>query len=82
MAMSDNDILHRISQLVDEEHHLERDHMGAPISNETRDRLQEVQVQLDQCWDLLRQRQARRSVSANPDDAAVRPESVVENYRQ
>jgi hypothetical protein len=39
-------------------------------------------VQLDQCWDLLRQRRARRAAGQDPDAAAVRPADVVEHYQQ
>src|SRR3712207_8929155 len=45
-------------------------------------RLHEVEVQLDQCWDLLRQRRARRNAGQDPDIAAVRPEGTVEGYLQ
>jgi hypothetical protein len=43
---------------------------------------EEHEVTLDQCWDLLRQRRARRAAGQDPDDVAVRPEEVVEHYRQ
>jgi hypothetical protein len=49
-------------------------------SAKERDRLKEIQVQLDQCWDLLHQRRARRSAGLDPDQAAVRPETIVEGY--
>jgi hypothetical protein len=45
-------------------------------------RLHEIKVALDQCWDLLRQRRALREAGRNPDEAHVRPPSVVENYEQ
>jgi hypothetical protein len=41
-----------------------------------------VEVALDQCWDLLRQRRARRSAGQDPDEATVRPEEVIERYKQ
>jgi hypothetical protein len=44
--------------------------------------LREIEITLDQCWDLLRQRRARRAAGQDPDDVAVRPEEVVEHYRQ
>lgn len=47
-----------------------------------RHRLAKIQVELDQCWDLLRQRRALRDVGLDPDDAQVRPPQVVENYEQ
>lgn len=74
---TDEDILHRISTLVDEEHALENQADGADP-----DRLRALEVQLDQCWDLLRQRRARRDAGLNPDDAHVRDEGTVEGYQQ
>jgi hypothetical protein len=44
--------------------------------------MQQVQVELDQCWDLLRQRRARRSAGQNPDDSSLRGEDTVEHYLQ
>jgi hypothetical protein len=76
------DIVHRIGELADEEHQLELTHAGTPLTGADQERLRALEVALDQCWDLLRQRRARRAAGADPDDAAVRPESVVEGYRQ
>jgi hypothetical protein len=80
--MDDADIVRRISALADEEHRLERAHAGEGLSGDDLDRLRAAEVALDQCWDLLRQRRARRSAGQDPDDAAVRPEDVVERYQQ
>jgi Protein of unknown function (DUF2630) len=80
--MDDTDIVRRISKLADEEHGLERAHEGEELSAQEQDRLHEIEVALDQCWDLLRQRRARRNAGQDPDDVEVRPESVVERYRQ
>jgi hypothetical protein len=77
----DEDIAARINQLVEEEHHL-HGRSGGAIRDEERERLLALEVQLDQCWDLLRQRRARRAAGGDPDDAAVRPAAVVEHYRQ
>ena len=55
---------------------------GEGLSDEERDRLGEVEVALDQCWDLLRQRRDRRNAGLDPDEAAVRAEGTVEGYRQ
>ena len=77
--MDDSTILQHVSALVDEEHRL-REH-GTPSSTDAA-RLKHVQEQLDQCWDLLRQRRARRHAGQNPDDAVVRPADVVERYQQ
>jgi hypothetical protein len=81
-AMDDVEIVHRISQLADEERNLEQAHTGKGLSEEDQGRLRSVEVALDQCWDLLRQRRARRSAGQDPDAAEVRPEAVVEGYRQ
>ncbi len=80
--MDDAEIVRRISQLADEEHQLERSHVGNGLSAEELDRLRSIEVALDQCWDLLRQRRARRAAGQDPDEAMVRPEGVVEGYRQ
>ena len=80
--MDEKEIVHRIGKLVEDEHALEREHAGSPPTEDEVKRLHELEVALDQCWDLLRQRRARRDAGQNPDDVAVRPESVVEGYRQ
>jgi hypothetical protein len=80
--MDDLDIVHRITRLTDEEHALERSHAGDGLSEDDRDRLRAIEVSLDQCWDLLRQRRARRNAGENPDDAEVRAEQIVERYQQ
>ena len=80
--MDDADIVRRIRDLSDEEHALETAHAGKGLSAEELDRLRATEVALDQCWDLLRQRRARRNAGQDPDDTAVRPEGVVEGYKQ
>jgi len=80
--MDDAEIVHRISQLAEEERSLEQPHVGDGVSEEHAARLRSVEVALDQCWDLLRQRRARRNAGQDPDAADVRPEAVVEGYRQ
>ena len=80
--MDDADIVQRINELAAEEHRLERAHAGQRPSAEERAHLEQLGVALDQCWDLLRQRRARRSAGQDPDEAEVRPETVVEGYRQ
>ncbi|MFI7700028.1 DUF2630 family protein [Nonomuraea sp. NPDC049480] len=81
--MRDDEILIRISALVDEEHEL-RDRLadGDVTTDEEHARIKQLETALDQCWDLLRQRRARRSAGENPDNASVRPANEVENYRQ
>ena len=80
--MDETEIVRRISALVEDEHALERAHAGPPPSDEEVRRLQEIEVALDQCWDLLRQRRARRNAGEDPDGAQVRPEGMVEGYQQ
>jgi hypothetical protein len=77
--VGDQPVLNHIQHLVAEEHRLyeQRAHPQAD-----RKRLVQVQVELDQCWDLLRQRRALRDVGLDPDEAEVRPPQVVENYEQ
>jgi len=79
--MDDAELVAHIDGLVAEEHALERDR-GGELSDEDRARLDHIGVQLDQSWDLLRQRRARRKVGKDPDEAHLRPESVVEKYVQ
>jgi hypothetical protein len=75
--MEDQSILDRITALVDEEHRL-RESAAAPEANA--DRLKSVAEQLDQCWDLLRQRRAKREFGADPESATPRDIGTVENY--
>jgi hypothetical protein len=68
---------------VDEEHTLrERLQKGDLTADEEHQRLRSLEEELDQCWDLLRQRRARRDVGENPDDATSRPSGEVEGYLQ
>jgi len=77
----DVSIQHRIKSLIDEEHELRSALQSGEISvDEEQSRLRSVEVELDQCWDLLRQRRAKREFGENPDDAEVRPERTVEGY--
>ena len=75
----DESVLNKIQQLVHEEQAI---YGRSDVSDHDQVRLQKIQVELDQCWDLLRQRRAKREFGQNPDDAHVRPESVVEKYEQ
>ena len=75
--MSDKTILHHISELVEEEHRLR----SAPGAAEaTHARLKTVAEQLDACWDLLRQRRAKREFGDDPSSAHVRDAGTVERY--
>jgi len=80
--MNDEEIVQRITALADEEHALERSHAGKGLDEGEQRRLRDLEVALDQCWDLLRQRRARRTAGQDPDDATVRSEDTVEGYRQ
>ena len=80
--MDDGEVISRIGALMEEEHALEARTTGGAVDEETATRLSAIEVALDQCWDLLRQRRARREMGQDPDDAAVRPPDVVERYQQ
>jgi hypothetical protein len=79
--MSDSSIHHQITELVEREHEL-RDQLAAGGTDDEREALRHVEESLDQCWDLLRQRDARRAVGADPDEAKPRPVPEVEGYLQ
>ena len=82
-GMDDRQILHRIGELVDEEHRLRtRFRSGAVTSDDEQARLRELEESLDQCWDLLRQRRARREFDEDPAETGARPASEVEGYLQ
>jgi hypothetical protein len=74
----DDDILAKVAQLVAEEKSLEGD---AETTEERRAHRARIEAQLDQCWDLLRQRRALRETGQDPREARVRPADEVEGYR-
>jgi hypothetical protein len=76
MTDADEDLFTRINGLVQEEHQLRE---GGDVDAV---RLRHLEEQLDQCWDLLRQRRAKREFDQNPDEAASRSVDTVEHYRQ
>ena len=80
--MDDAEVIRRIGALVDEEHQLERSEGTTGPDEESAGRLRDIEVALDQCWDLLRQRRARREMGDDPNDAQVRPSQIVEGYQQ
>src|SRR4029450_2999709 len=80
--MDDKQLMDRIGALVEEEHTLERQATGDALDETREPRRRDLEVQLAQCWDLLRQRRARRDAGQDPDTAAVRPEGTVEGYLQ
>ena len=74
----DQSVLDHIKELTDEEHRLYEKKGG--LTDEERDRLKAIAVALDQYWDLLRQRRAKREFGENPDEAEMRPPGIVEKY--
>jgi len=76
---TDESLRTHIERLVADEHRL---YERGSLDDGDRARLHELKVELDQCWDLLRQRQALRDAGRDPGEAHVRPPKVVENYEQ
>jgi hypothetical protein len=76
----DKDVLDHINELAHEEHELFEKESRGEATAADKERLKDVGVKLDQCWDLLHQRRARRSVGMDPDKADVRDERTVEGY--
>jgi hypothetical protein len=80
--MNDDQIHGRIEQLVAEEHQLWERESAGHVTDEDKQRIKDLKVSLDQCWDLLRRRRALREEGEDPDRAEVRSADVVERYRQ
>jgi hypothetical protein len=81
--MEDEEIMAHISELIDTEHKLRQQLAAGELSGaQEREQLRAAEESLDQCWDLLRQRRARREFGENPGGAASRPVSEVEGYQQ
>jgi hypothetical protein len=81
--MNDKDIMSRISELIDTEHQLRQQLQQGELSSEQeRERLRSTEEALDVCWDLLRQRRAKRQYGDSPEGAAARPVTEVEGYQQ
>ena len=80
--MDDGQIHNSIDEMVSEEHQLWERESAGEASEADRQRLEALRVSLDQCWDLLRQRRARRGAGQDPEGAEVRPPDVVERYQQ
>ncbi|MBO4252881.1 DUF2630 family protein [Streptomyces sp. NPDC002144] len=77
----DQRILARITEMVEDERKLRESLAAGEIDSSTEhQRLAQLEVELDRCWDLLRQRRAKAEFGENPDDAQVRPSSQVEGY--
>lgn len=82
--MQDKTILEHIHELQEEERALRHKHQQAHdgLGQEDRNRLQHLETELDQAWDLLRQRRAREETGEDPDQASVRSTNEVESYLQ
>ena len=82
-GMDDKEIMAHIGELIETEHLLRQQLASGELTGaEERERLRSAEEALDQCWDLLRQRRARREFGENPNDAVLRPVSEVEGYQQ
>jgi hypothetical protein len=80
--MDDQGIQNQIEKLIDEEQGLLRSSEGKGLDQERHARLEEVKVNLDRCWDLLRQRRAREEFGQDPDRVQARDSDTVERYLQ
>jgi hypothetical protein len=81
--VDEKQILEQVRSLVEQEHELRtRVQEGELAPDDEQEQLQRVEQALDQCWDLLRQRRARRDAGQSPDEAVVRPVDEVEDYQQ
>ncbi|MER5201688.1 DUF2630 family protein [Streptomyces sp. NPDC002825] len=79
--MENEEILDDIGALVEEERALRERSGTGGLAPEERARLADLEVRLDQCWDLLRQRRAKVEFGEDPDEATLRPAAEVESYR-
>lgn len=82
MVNEDPGIFSRIGELVDQEKQLRSPHQGSPLDEHERLRLEEIETELDQCWDLLNQRRALSKFGMDPEQAKVRDSQTVEKYQQ
>jgi hypothetical protein len=80
--VDDKTILHHIDELVDEERTLRAANVGHGLTGDDRLRLQHLERELDQAWDLLRQRRAQVEAGGDPESAHERSENEVEGYLQ
>ncbi|HXY26734.1 MAG TPA: DUF2630 family protein [Acidimicrobiales bacterium] len=80
--MDDTEIVQRIGELAAEEQRLEEAHVGQGLSEEELARKADLEVTLDQLWDVLRQRRAKRHAGQDPDTASQRSPDTVEGYLQ
>lgn len=77
--MEDNQILNHIKNLTD---HEEKLWGRTDLTDEEVDKLHKIKLELDQCWDLLRQRRALRDAHQNPNKAEARDIDTIENYKR
>jgi hypothetical protein len=82
MDESDHDVIGRINALAAEEQRLEEAHVGEGLSDAERAQLRKIEVTLDQLWDVLRQRRAKRDSGGDPSYSSTRPIDTVEGYLQ
>ena len=80
--MDDSQIHASVEQMVAEEHELWQRESAGEATDADRERLGQLKVSLDQCWDLLRQRRALREAGRSPDEAHTRDADTVEHYEQ
>lgn len=81
--MDDKEIMAHIDELIETEHQLRQQLAAGELTRpQERERLRTAEEALDQCWDLLRQRRARREFGENPEEAQLRPGGEVEGYLQ
>ena len=78
--MDDSTVQSRIEELVEEEQELQRSSEGKGPDPDKHERLEQVKVELDRCWDLLRQRRAREEFGQDPDRVHARDADTVEGY--
>jgi hypothetical protein len=80
--VTDQDLIKEIDELVDEERQLHEHGVGRGLTPEEQQRLTQVEVRIDQLWDLLRRRRARRRSGGDPDEEQLRDADTVEHYQQ
>jgi hypothetical protein len=79
---TERSILSHIDELVAEEHELRSRHSGDGLTDTERERMRQIEVELDRAWDLLRQRRAKAEFGDDPDNATERDAAEVETYLQ
>jgi hypothetical protein len=78
--MPDKNVIHHINELAREEHELFERESHGKATNADQERLRQLETLLNQCWDLLRQRRAKREFGQDPDDAQIRDAKTVKGY--